>query len=62
MRMAELPRSREQEYHRSHVEPLWQKLLLALIGPVVGTLIIGGFLAFIARRAAEHRADAQLRE
>jgi hypothetical protein len=44
------------------MEPLWQKLLLALIGPVVGTLIIGGFLALIARRAAENRADAQLRE
>lgn len=44
------------------MEPFWQKLLLALIGPVVGTLIIGGFLALIARRAAEHRADALLKE
>jgi len=45
-----------------YVEPFWQKLLVALIGPVLGTLIIGGFLAFIARRAAEHRADAKLKE
>jgi hypothetical protein len=44
------------------MESFIEKIVVALIGPVLGTLIIGGFLAYIARRAAERRADAQWRE
>jgi hypothetical protein len=42
------------------------KLLLQSIGPlvsaVVGTLIIGGLLSYITRKAQERRADSQLKE
>ncbi|MBS1133502.1 MAG: hypothetical protein H6R02_643 [Burkholderiaceae bacterium] len=44
----------------------WEKLLLQSVGPlvtaVVGTLIIGTFVAWITRKAQERRADNQLRE
>ena len=44
----------------------WEKLLLQSVGPlvtaVVGTLIIGTFVAWITRRAQERRADNQLEE
>lgn len=44
----------------------WEKLLLQLVGPlvtaVVGTLIIGTFVARITRKAQERRADHQLHE
>jgi hypothetical protein len=44
----------------------WEKLLLQSVGPlvtaVVGTLIIGTFVAWITRKAQERRADDQLRE
>ena|SRR5258708_2037630 len=44
----------------------WQKLLLQSVGPlitaVVGTLIIGTFVAWITRRAQERRAGSQLQE
>ena len=44
----------------------WEKLLLQSVGPlvtaVVGTLIIGLFVAWITRKAQERRADYQLRE
>ena len=48
------------------MEPdLWQKILLQAAGPlvsaVVGTLIIGTFVAWIARKAQVRRADHQLR-
>jgi hypothetical protein len=43
-----------------------EKVLLQCIGPlvsaVVGTLIIGGLLSHITRKAQERRADSQLRE
>lgn len=44
----------------------WEELLLRAVGPlvtaVVGTLIIGTFIAWITRKAQEHRADNQLQE
>ena len=48
------------------MEPeLWQKILLQAAGPlvsaVVGTLIIGTFVAWITRKAQARRADHQLR-
>jgi hypothetical protein len=45
---------------------IWEKLLLQSVGPlvtaIVGTLIIGTFVAWITRKAQERRADNQLRE
>lgn len=45
---------------------LWEKLLLQSVGPlvtaVIGTLIIGTFVARITRKAQERRADNQLQE
>ncbi len=44
----------------------FEKVFLQCIGPlvsaIVGTLIIGGLLSSITRRAQERRADSQLRE
>ena len=44
----------------------WQKVVLQAVGPlvtaVVGTLIVGTFVAWITRQAQERRADSQLRE
>jgi hypothetical protein len=44
----------------------WEKLLLAVVGPlvgaIVGTLIIGLFVAWITRKAQERRADSLLQE
>src|SRR5688572_19660263 len=44
----------------------WERLLFQSVGPlvsaVVGTLIIGTFVAWITRKAQERRADNQLRE
>jgi hypothetical protein len=44
----------------------WEKMLLESVGPlvtaVVGTLIIGVFVAWITRKAQERRADNQLKE
>jgi hypothetical protein len=43
----------------------WEELLLQAVGPlvtaVVGTLIIGTFVAWITRRAQDRRADNELR-
>lgn len=44
----------------------WEKLLLQIAGPllttIVGTLIIGSFVAWITRKAQDRRADEQRRE
>lgn len=44
----------------------WEKLILQAVGPlltaVVGTLIIGTFVAWITRKAQERRADSQSRD
>lgn len=44
----------------------WEKLVLAVAGPastaVLGTLIISGFLSWIARKAEERRTANQERE
>jgi len=45
---------------------MWEKVLVQAVGPlvtaVVGTLIIGTFVAWITRRAQERRADSQAKE
>src|SRR5919112_662816 len=48
------------------MQNFWEQLLLRSVGPlltaVVGTLIIGTFVAWITRKAQERRADNQLQE
>lgn len=48
------------------MQNFWEQLLLRSVGPlvtaVVGTLIIGTFVAWITRKAQDRRADNQLRE
>jgi hypothetical protein len=43
-------------------DSFWDKVIIAAVGPIVGSLLIGGLVSIVADRIQRRRLDAELRE